>query len=116
MNTELTNNAKNLLKELYSEYQNRRANGTDRFAAMYFEDAKDIYNKLYAEQDIEDLIESIRELSRVGLMQVLWASGTATECRITNEAIAYMENRFKRVGKELIEIVGSLGSIASLKP
>lgn len=108
MNIELTNNAKNLLKELYSEYQNRRSNDIDRFTAMYFEDAKDIYNKLYAEQDIEDLIESIRELSRAGFMQVLWASGTATECRITNEAIAYMENRFKRTAKGLVEIISAL--------
>jgi hypothetical protein len=41
-------------------------------------------------------------------MQVLWASGTATECRITNEAIAYMENRFKRTAKGLVEIISAL--------
>ncbi len=108
MNVELTHDAKKLLKELYSTYQDRRANGMDRFAAMDFESAKSIYNNLYAEQNIDDLVESIRELSNVGLLNVLWSSNTASECRLTNDAIAYMESNFKRTAKGLIEIVSAL--------
>ena len=108
MEVVLTHDALKLLKELYSIYDDRRAEGIDRFTAMYFKDAKDIYDTLYAEQDITDLIESIRELSKAGLMQVFWASNTATECRLTNEAVAYMESRFKLTAKGFIEIFSSL--------
>ena len=67
MSVELTRDAKSLLKALYSAYQDRIADGVKKDTAKYFSDAQAIYDTVYAQQDPDDLVDTIRELSRVGI-------------------------------------------------
>ena len=108
MPVELTRDAKDLLKALYNAYQDRIADGVKKDTAKYFSDARTIYNDVYAEQDLDDLVDTIRELSRAGMMSVSWYNNTACCCRLTDEAVDYMENSFKRIGKTIIDVVGKL--------
>ena len=108
MSVELTRDAKNLLKALYSAYQDRIADGVKKDTAKYFSDAQAIYDTVYAQQDLEDLVDTIRELSRAGMMSASWYDNSAYCCRLTDEAVDYMENSFKRIGKTIIDVVGKL--------
>ena len=115
MPVELTRDAKDLLKALYNAYQDRIADGVKKDTAKYFSDAQAIYDTVYAQQDFDDLVETIRELSRAGMLSVSWYDNTAYCCRLTDEAIKYMENRFKSAAKDVAKCLaeGAVGALTN---
>ena len=108
MDVALTHEAKKLLKELYSTYCDRVANGMLKREAAIFDGAEDIINNVYGDMNIEDISFVCAELGRAGLLNNFYGSGIVTACELLPEGIAYMESNFKRTAKGLIEIVSVL--------
>lgn len=119
MSVELTRDAKDLLKALYNAYQDRIADGVKKDTAKYFSDAQAIYDTVYAQQDPDDLVDTIRELCNAGMLSASWYDNTACCCRLTNEAVVYMENLYKHTVKDVAtDVAKSIikGAVNLLKP
>lgn len=92
---ELTKNADYLLSVFYKEYLDRLADGYPKTKAKQFGSPEDIYNTFFAEWSVDDILETCRELSRAGMIDCFFVSGSFTFAELTSSAVLYMEKRFE---------------------
>ena len=91
----LTKDAKKMLYELYKEYLRRRKADVPKLRSKNFKSAHSIQEELFPDMILEDVEETLRELSNYGLVVCKYASDTIYLCFLTDEAIAIMENQRK---------------------
>lgn len=106
----LTKDADKLICLLYKNFLYKRKNGTSKSEASYFGSSHNIHEKFCSDLLFEDVDDTCRELDNVGFLNCLWADNIASEVYLTDDAIIYMENRFKNGLTEL------LGYIEKIKP
>ncbi len=108
---EMTKSAEYLLSVLYAEYVERIENGYPKSKSIIFGSSENIFNSFFAEWNISDIDEAIKELSSVGFMNCLCASGVVVESSLRYPAIAYMESRYKNKINELLSTISALKTL-----
>lgn len=91
----LTSEAKSMLYDLYKEYKNRRYNRMSLLTAKNFGSAEHLHDSLFQSWTLSDVEDIMRELDRAGYLNNLYASNTIYESRLTDSAIAKLDNQPK---------------------
>ena len=105
---ELTKDAEKLICLLYKSYLQKRKSGMSKSQATCFGSSHDIHEQLCPELIFEDVDDTCRELSRAYLLNCLWADNIAYHVILSDNAIVYMENRFKNGLSEVLEFVDKI--------
>ncbi len=108
MDIELSKDAKQLLKILYTEYKNRCADGLSKLQAMNFVSSSVIHETLLADWKFDDVDYACGELGKVGLLKCDSADMIrGYRVSLTDNGDAYMENLPKRFLKDAFGIISS---------
>ena len=99
---QLTKDAERLLVLMYRAYLNRRKGGLPKVTAKQMGSSQQIHEQLLPDSDPLDITETCQELSRAGYLSTLIASNRIICSYLTDQAIAYMENRFKNGLKDIL--------------
>ena len=111
---DITSEAQNLLKLMYTLYLSKRDEGKGRIEANYFGDSKEIQSNHLSNMSVEDVTDLCFELARAGCITYLKGDNLANEIRLTYEALVYCEQSFQRNIKNLLEWVSSIKGILPL--
>lgn len=103
--TQLTRDAERLLALMYRAYLSRRKDGRDKLSAKQMGAFTQIHKELLPEENLLDVLETCRELGRAGYLRSFWASNTIIRSQLSDEAIIYMENRFKNGLKDVLDFL-----------
>lgn len=106
MSVELTKDADKMICQIYAAYMRRRADGAPKRAAKDFADQNTWPAEYVKEWNSEDGSESLAELKRAGLIKLYLYGGFS----LNDEAIIYMENRFKNGVSEVLDWLGKIKS------
>jgi len=109
MDIRLTNDAKDLLAAAYKEYKRRIKDGIPKQQARNFVDVQKIQSEMFPTWPILDIIDTSAELQKAGLAKHYVRQGFL----LNDDAIFYMENRFKDAGHV---ISGIVDAVSKLKP
>ena len=109
----LTKDADALICVLYKSYLEQRKAGVQKAQAKYFDGSEHIHSKLMSKWSLDDIDETCRELSRAGLLHCGYGDDVVCEAALSDDAIIYMENRFKN---GLTSLLGHLKSLFELMP
>ena len=102
----LTNDAKYLLISMYAKYLERRKDENSKKKARNFQGIDFIKENIMPEWSEEDILDTCFELKRHGYLSGLVGNNTLYQIRLTTEAIAALELKFKEPTlKERIESV-----------
>jgi len=101
MDIKLTKDAKHMLYTLYQEYKCRIKNGLPKQRAREFLSLENIQSDLFQTWTIDDILDTIMELQRVGLGKHYIRQGII----LNDTAIVYMENRVKSGALEAVDVV-----------
>lgn len=91
----LTKDAKFMLYELYKEYQARRNVRVSRSESKYFKSAESVQENFFPDWSLEDVEDTMRELSRNNFLNNVYADGTIYDCELSDYAISVMESQKK---------------------
>lgn len=91
----LSNDADALICVLYKEYLHRRKSGISKRNAKSFGGSDFIQENFMQKWMLEDVTEICFELSDCGFLSCLKGENRVLESELTDNAIIYMENRFK---------------------
>lgn len=91
----LTKDSQKLICILYKSYLEKRKSGYSKSNANNFGSSHDIHKNLCSNWLFDDVDDTCRELSNIGLLNCMWADNIAYIVRISDQGIIYMENRFK---------------------
>lgn len=105
---ELTKDAEKLICLLYKSYLQKRKSGISKSQATCFGSSHDIHEQLCPDLIFEDVDDTCRELSRADLLNCLWADNIAYHVILSDNAIVYMENRFKNGLSEVLEFIDKI--------
>lgn len=105
----LTKDADKMLCEIYAAYLERRKSGVPKALSKSFYDQNQWPEKYSASWHEADARETLRELRRAGFLKLDICGGFALQ----DEAIIYMENRFKN---GLSDVLGFLGKVIPAIP
>ncbi|MFW4406496.1 hypothetical protein ACN677_13505 [Lactiplantibacillus paraplantarum] len=92
---ELTNDAKYLLSQMFTEYLKSRSKGQNKRDSMALGSEFDIHDNIIPEWSQADTRETINELSRGKLLDVKFGNGKAIYVSLSTSAIVLMEHKFK---------------------
>ena len=106
VDVKLTKDADKMLCEIYAAYIKRRADGTPKRAAKDFANQERWPLEYLAEWNSEDGSESLAELKRAGMIKLYLYDGFC----LNDEAVIYMENRFKNGVSEVLDWLGKIKS------
>lgn len=106
MDIELSKEAKQLLKTLYAEYQNRRDDGYSKSQTMNFGSSEQIHKTLLDDWLFEDVDDTCHELGKAGFMRC-YGSGSIKGYFVwlSEQGVAYMDNRLKRNLKDAADLI-----------
>ena len=99
---QLTKDAERLLVLMYRTYLDRRKGGVQKLTAKQMGSAQQIHDQLSPNTDPLDVAETCRELCRAGYLNTFIASNRIIRSNLTDQAITYMENRFKNGLKDIL--------------
>lgn len=91
----LTKDSDRLICLMYKEYLQRRKAGVAKGKAKSLGSIDDICNTFLPKENHENILETCRELGRASMLRNRYASNIIYQSFLTDEAIIYMENRFK---------------------
>lgn len=109
MKTELTKDAEKLIAMLYDIYLEKRKSGISKAHAKHLGGSDLIKQKLAIDWSVSDVDEICRELNRAGFLDCMYADNTVYIARLSDNAISYMENRFKNGLKDVVQFLSSIG-------
>lgn len=101
----LTKESKTVLYHMYKEYLVRRDNHIPRSRAKEFGAAENIQSLLFPDWELEDIIDTLRELGRNGFVKNFNADNTVYKCDLTDFAIVKMENLKKETLLNVIDFI-----------
>lgn len=108
---ELTKDSDALICALYKEYLQKRKDGVPKGRAKVFGGASTVRGNLVPKWSVEDVEETLRELSRAKLMTCIYADDTVYEAILSDQGIIYMENRFKNGISGVLEYLEKIKTI-----
>lgn len=112
MDIELTKDADYLLCVLYDAYRQRRKQDVAAFDAKLFGGSEQIQGQYIQDWPTHDIDDAAFALSKKGLIEGLFVeAGELGEFMLTDDAIAYMEHRFKRNADQLLHYMNELLSV-----
>jgi len=108
---QLTKDAEFLLCIMYEAYKARRKNGMSSFDAKTFGSSEDIREDCIPEWSTDDIDDAARALQENGLLCALFVDGGELgESLLSDDGIAYMENRFTNRLDKLVLRIATLRS------
>lgn len=110
----LTHDAEYLLCSLYDVFLCRRKDGVSSADAGRFGGSESLQSLCVAEWPVDDINEAALSLQRKGLLSARFADNALAECRLTDDGIAYMEQRFARNLGKLLQRLAELRSLLGL--
>lgn len=105
---DITKESENLLKLLYTVYRKRREDGKGRIESNKFGSAEDIHDEYLPKMQPCDVLELCFELRKAGCISGMRADNTLYHIALTDTALVYGEQRFKRNIKELLDWLSNL--------
>lgn len=100
---ELTKDAQYLLSQMYTDYLKSRSKGQSKRDSMDFGSESDIHDNVMPEWSQSDVRETINELSRKGLLNVMYGSNKALRISMSTNAIVLMEHKFNDKVDEVLD-------------
>lgn len=107
---ELTKDAQFLLSTMYKNYLDSRQAGKSKIDSMAFGSEFEIHDQLMSQWQQADVRETINELSRQHLLNVMFGSNTAMRVSLSTDAVVLMENKFKNKVNSVIDFVAKVKS------
>ena len=104
MDITLTKDADKLIFLIYKDYLERRENGLPKSSAKAYPERTDWPKTLTDHFSAEDVRDTLRELKNNGLTRNYLYGGFA----LTDQGIAYMENRFPNGVSQILEWMGKI--------
>lgn len=102
-NIQLTKDSDKLICALYKIYLEKRKQNISKELAKNIGSSEDIFNSHILNMSFEDIDETCRELNRANLLSCSYADDVVYNSRLNDEAIFYMENRFKNGLSDLLD-------------
>lgn len=107
----LSNDADALLCVLYKTYLDRRSSGTSKADARFFPSSEYIHKNLMTKWSFQDVNETCWELYNNGMLNCLPGDDEVLLATLSDQAIVYLENRFKDGASALLQHLGALASL-----
>lgn len=102
---QLSKEADKLICILYKEYLERIKKSISKRNSKMFSGSEYVHESIISKWSVEDIDEICRELSRKGYIECFYGGGSVQHFHLLDDAIVYMENRFKNGLKEVMETV-----------
>lgn len=102
---QLTKDSEKLICSLYKNYLEQRKNGISKANAKCFGSSHNIHENIVPEWTFEDVDETCRELNRNSFLNVSYYDDICGIVILSDNAIVYMENRFKNGIKEVSDFI-----------
>ena len=106
--SDLSKDSYQLLCIIYKEYLTRRNSDIPKSRAKYFDSASFVQTSLCPYLTLDDVEESLRELGTAGFLHNFYADNTVYSIVLENDAIVFMENRFKKALLKLLILLLNL--------
>lgn len=108
----LTIEVKSVLLTFYKAYCQRIKNGESRLDAREFQDFYSIKQIYFADwTNINDLLDAVNELSRQKWLNNEYSNNVPTIITLNTESIAFMQTRFSRGLKQVIDELSKIKSL-----
>lgn len=108
MDVILTQDAEYLLCELYSAYVASRKNGEASETARFFGSSERIQADYIQTWPTHDIDDAARALERKGMLIAQFADNALNESYLSDDGIAYMEQRFGNKLDKLLQRIATL--------
>lgn len=114
MTDRLSKDADIMLCLLYKEYCQRIKNGSSNLQAKMFGGAEEVKESFYPKTSLENVNETLNELSRAGIVIGVHGDGIFQDLYLTDLALAKMENRFADGIHDVLDYLAKIRSILPL--
>lgn len=104
----LTKEAAKLLNALYRSYQKARKMGEPRSEAVFLGGIEHIQKTVVPDWFISDVSDACWELAEEGLLECICGDNQIQTVALKQEAIVYMQSRFKRTCKTVVSAAKNL--------
>ncbi len=104
INEKITKDADKLICLIYQGYLEDRESGKSKIQAKQLGSSDDVFNRFLIDT-AEDVAETCRELSRADFLHCTYADNIVYTATLTDDAIVYMENRFKNGLSEVMNFL-----------
>lgn len=111
---DMTAEAKNLLKLLYTVYLSRRNEGKGRVEANYFGSSQEVKEEYLQSMSTADVTDLCFELAHAGCITYSRGDNLANNIHLTYDALIYCEQSFQRNVHSLLEWLSSIKGILPL--
>lgn len=111
MDVKLTKDADALICALYNSYHEKRKSGESRAAAKLMGSAETIRDNIVPNWALIDIEDICWELKHAGFLNILGADNTVYSAVLSDDAIIYMEDRFKNGLSEFLSYLEQIKSI-----
>ena len=101
----LSKDAKKMLYVIYKEYLSKRKNNISKSKSKIIGSALNIQQHLFKNWTLEDVEETMRELDRNKFLDYLYADNTIHFSKLTDYAIATMENQKKEIFLNITDFI-----------
>lgn len=106
--TKLSRDADALICLIYKYYLESRNNGISKSNAKLLGSSEDINKNIAPMWSFDDIEDTCRELDRSNLLLIQYADDICYNVIINDEAIVYMENRFKDKIKNVLDYINKI--------
>lgn len=108
----LTIEAKSVLLTFYKAYCQRIKNGESRLDAREFQNFYSVRQEYFSDwTNIDDLLDAVNELSRQKWLNIEYSNNVPTIITLKTESIAFMQTRFSRGLKQVIDELSKIKSL-----
>jgi hypothetical protein len=111
MSDKLTKKADILMCLIYKKYKTDIKNGVSIDRAKYLGSSMDIQKTILPKWSCEDVDAVCCELGSIGFLDNFHADDIVYESNLTPAGIVFMENRFKKGLKEVLDYIGKIKGI-----
>lgn len=108
MDIELSKDADALICAIYKGYLEKRQQGIAKSKAAYLGSSESIHKNYMSKWMFEDVDETCRELHRSKLLYCAYADDVVWEATLSDIGVVYMEGRFGRNLKKVIDYLSPL--------
>lgn len=108
--TDITKDAKRVLIRLYGEYLSRKKSGQSRQDSIYFGDSNQIQAAFFPNENPDDIASYCWELHKKEYISCTPGDNIANDITLQPNTIVFMEQRFPRGLKQVLEVLGQISS------
>ena len=104
-NINLTKDSDFLICAIYKKYLENRKKGISKLDCKRVGTPHKVQKEIISKWSIADIDETCRELDRAGLLACSYGDNLILRSYLTDHAIIYMENRFKKGLNEISDFI-----------